>query len=180
MTIKAPSNVTSIKAAKRRRIRTKRQHLTRLALPYVVILGAAGIGGVASIRSMPVSANASKVSEEHVSGCVAVDGDTIRCGSERIRLLGIDAPEFAGHCRKGRDCAPGDPLASSQSLSEAMVGSIKIERFGTDQYGRTLATLTSDRGDLSCWQLERAQARYVARWDNGAKIAQTCPTAALN
>jgi endonuclease YncB( thermonuclease family) len=26
--------------------------------------------------------------------CVAVDGDTLRCGSERVRLLGIDAPEI--------------------------------------------------------------------------------------
>ena len=31
--------------------------------------------------------------------CTVVDGDPLRCGSERVRLLGIDAPELPGHCR---------------------------------------------------------------------------------
>lgn len=45
-------------------------------------------------------------------GCVSptvVDGDTLRCGSTRIRLSSIDAPELPGHCRPGRECTPGDP-----------------------------------------------------------------------
>lgn len=32
---------------------------------------------------------------------VAIDGDTLRCGRERIRLLGTDAPELPGHCQRG-------------------------------------------------------------------------------
>lgn len=35
---------------------------------------------------------------EPIYGCRAVDGDTLRCGQERVRLLGIDAPEMPGHC----------------------------------------------------------------------------------
>ena len=31
-----------------------------------------------------------------------IDGDTIKCGAIRVRLLGIDAPEFSGHCQPGR------------------------------------------------------------------------------
>ena len=31
--------------------------------------------------------------------CVAIDSDTLRCGQERVRLIGIDASELAGHCR---------------------------------------------------------------------------------
>ena len=44
--------------------------------------------------------------------CTVTDGDTIRCGDERIRLLAIDAPEMGGRCRKGRQCVAGSPLAS--------------------------------------------------------------------
>lgn len=106
--------------------------------------------------------------------CRVVDGDTIRCGSERIRLLGIDAPELPGHCRVGRVCAAGDGPASRDSLATAMVGPLSIERVGKDRYGRTLALVTGARGDLSCWQLRQRQAAYVARWDNGMALAERC------
>lgn len=54
MSYKEPSNVTSIKQAERRRAQAQRKGLFRRVLPYVVILIVAGIGGVASLRSMPV------------------------------------------------------------------------------------------------------------------------------
>lgn len=74
--------------------------------------------------------------------CIAVDGDTLRCGSERIRLNGIDAPELPGHCRKGRSCAPGDPLASQRALANRIAGQrLIIRRWGTDHYGRTIASV---------------------------------------
>lgn len=48
-----------------------------------------------------------------------VDGDTLRCGPERLRLLGIDAPEIE-RCPHWRVCAPGDGQASKRSLDVAM------------------------------------------------------------
>lgn len=114
-----------------------------------------------------------------ITGCSFTDGDTIRCGGERVRLLGIDAPELPGHCRAGRDCAPGDPYTSTSSLSNAMVGSLRIDRVGEDRYGRTLARVAGEHGDLSCWQLKRGQAIYKAKWDNGMRVARTCPKSIL-
>lgn len=49
-----------------------------------------------------------------------VDGDTLRCGSIRLRLLGIDAPELPGHCAAYRECAPGDGITSKRSLIDAL------------------------------------------------------------
>lgn len=110
--------------------------------------------------------------------CVAVDGDTLRCGSERVRLLGIDAPELPGHCQQGRRCAPGDPFASTRSLRAALAkGSISFRRFGTDHYGRALALVSAGGVDLSCWQLSRGQAIYKPWWDNGSQLARICPAA---
>lgn len=106
--------------------------------------------------------------------CRAVDGDTLRCGRERIRLLGIDAPEMPGHCQQGRRCVPGDPFASRASLARAMNGSLVIERVGADRYGRTLGLVRGPGGDLSCWQLRSRQARYRADWDNGRALARRC------
>jgi hypothetical protein len=114
-----------------------------------------------------------------LAACRVTDGDTIRCGDERIRLIGIDAPEMPGHCRKNRHCAPGDPYAATRTLEEAMAGGVRIDRFGQDHYGRTLAMVSGPHGDLSCWQLSQHSAIYKRRWDSGGRVAQTCPMAVL-
>lgn len=107
--------------------------------------------------------------------CRVVDGDTLRCGQERVRLLGIDAPEM-GPCQPaGRRCAPGSGPASTASLKAALVGPLRIRRVGQDRYGRTLALVSSAKGDLSCWQLSRRQAIYRGDWDDSGLLAQACP-----
>lgn len=108
----------------------------------------------------------------------ATDGDTLRCGPERIRLLGIDAPELPGHCRRGRRCAPGDPFRSRRLLGEAARGRAVIRRIGRDRYGRTLALVSVDGRDLSCRQLAAGAAIYKPRWDTGGLVGQACPGAA--
>ena len=102
--------------------------------------------------------------------CRAIDGDTLRCGRERIRLIGIDAPEMPGHCRVGRRCVPGDPFASKASLQSALVAPIAIERVGRDRYGRTLAFVTSGGVDLSCAQLQARKAIYRRDWDVNGRV----------
>ncbi|WP_066798581.1 thermonuclease family protein [Sphingomonas soli] len=112
------------------------------------------------------------------AACVAVDGDTLRCGDERVRLLGIDAPELPWHCQQGRHCAPGDPYASTRSLRAALSrGPVSLRRFGTDHYGPTLALVSAGGVDLSCWQLSHGQAIYKSWWDNGGQLARICPAA---
>ena len=121
------------------------------------------------LLAAPASAGAS---------CTVVDGDTLRCGGERVRLLGIDAPELPGHCQQGRRCAPGDPYASTRSLRAALrLGPVVIRRVGTDRYGRTLALVRAGRTDLSCWQLSHGQAIYKPYWDDGGQLAGICPAA---
>lgn len=114
--------------------------------------------------------------------CTVTDGDTIRCGEERIRLTGINAPEMRGHCRRGMDCPPGDPIASSQSLRAAMQGKrLTIRRFYTskgrlvtDRYGRTLAVVYADGANLACHQLRTGHARYRQDWDRKGWIRRDC------
>ena len=90
---------------------------------------------------------------------VIVDGDTLRCGGERVRLHGIDAPEMPGHCRPGRNCVEGDPFASTEHLRKlAGRGALACERVDTDSYGRTVARCEADGVDLSCGQIEAGHA----------------------
>lgn len=110
---------------------------------------------------------------------VATDGDSIRCGPERIRLLAVDAPEMPGSCRQGRACVPGDPFASRDTLRGLLrYGPVRIVRVGVDRFGRTLAIVYAGRVNLSCAMVGQGAAVYVARWDNGGRIAAACPSVA--
>jgi endonuclease YncB( thermonuclease family) len=103
-----------------------------------------------------------------------VDGDTLRCGEERLRLLGIDAPEL-GRCPRRRVCAPGDGKASKASLAEAVrLGPVRYRPVTVDRYGRQVAIVWAGEINLSCWQLRHEQAVYKPRWDNGHLVERAC------
>lgn len=142
------------------------------------------IGGMplSFLNASPAAQSPALVSTQSVAICgneggvtCVVDGDTIRVSGERIRLLGIDAPEMPGHCAMGRDCVPGDPFASTNNLARLMgSGPLDIERVGMDHYGRTLALVKAGNVDLSCGQLRNGFAIYKPRWDNGGRLATRC------
>lgn len=103
--------------------------------------------------------------------CIAVDGDTLRCGAERVRLIGIDAPELPGHCQPWRRCVAGDGQASKAALARLIAGrQVTLERLGQDHYGRTLALAHAAGVNLACAQLAAGQAVYVERWDSGGRL----------
>lgn len=111
--------------------------------------------------------------------CTVVDGDSLHCrapgrqGYEKIRLIGIDAPEMRGHCRPGRTCAQGDPEASKQALARLVEGRpVRLERQGTDIYGRTLAFAWVNGVSLSCAQVRGGHADYVPRWDRDGRVGR--------
>lgn len=107
--------------------------------------------------------------------CTVTDGDTLRCGDERVRLIGIDAPEMPGHCPQWRRCTPGDGAASKSALERLVRGrAIRLDRAGADHYGRTLAVAWAGGINLACAQLAAGQAIYVERWDTDGRLAMSC------
>lgn len=73
------------------------------------------------------------------TGCRVIDGDTLQCGRERIRVQGVDTPE------KGQ---PGYE-AATRRLRELTEGkSIHIERKAKDRWGRTVGKVTVDGEDV--------------------------------
>ena len=67
--------------------------------------------------------------------CRALDGDTVQCGAERVRLRDVYAAER------------GEPLAEAQrrALQRRLDrGRVRIVRHGTDPYGRTLGDVYVD------------------------------------
>lgn len=179
MSFNKPFRAVPIRMGTVYRAKRRREKARRIVVPVLILGAAAVVGGIVGVISPSALSFLQPGYNDTVSGCTVTDGDTIRCNGERIRLLGIDTPELPGHCREGRACVEGDPYAATQSLADALVGMIRINRAGEDRYGRTLATLSSDKGDLSCWQLQHGQAVYKAKWDDGKRVARTCPKAAM-
>ena len=82
------------------------------------------------------------------------DGDTLRCGAERVRIANIDAPELpdSPKCHDRRIayawCDYKVGYASRDALVEFLRrGPVNIERLGVDRYGRTLARVSVNGQD---------------------------------
>ena len=108
-----------------------------------------------------------------LTGCTVTDGDSLKCNGERIRLLGIDAPEL--NCPRNRICVAGDPHAAKAHLVALTKGRrLTITRIGKDRYNRTLAVVYANGRNVSCQMVRGGHAAYVARWDNGGRVAREC------
>jgi micrococcal nuclease len=62
--------------------------------------------------------------------CTAIDGNTLRCGGERVLVEGIKAPQQG---------EPGAEAARQRLERRIKAGEVVIQRKGQDRQGRTLA-----------------------------------------
>jgi micrococcal nuclease len=103
---------------------------------------------------------------------VAIDGDTLRCRDRgNVRLAATDAPEMPGHCRRGRKCAPGDPVASKWALAGMLTGPVRCRQVdaspswrgfqATDRYGRMVVRCSVNGRDLGEQMISKGKA---VRW----------------
>lgn len=71
------------------------------------------------------------------ASCRAIDGDSLVCGQERVRIVGLDTPEIRGRCRTEVRLA----RAARARMQQLVVRGITLERRGRDRYRRTLAVV---------------------------------------
>lgn len=97
-----------------------------------------------------------------------LDGDTFALGPERIRIMGMDAPELhPAHCARERDLGQ----KAKRRLVELLRTPPTLERHGRDHYGRTLAVVRVDGGDVAVTLIHEALARPY----DGHQRAPWCP-----
>jgi endonuclease YncB( thermonuclease family) len=95
-------------------------------------------GGMLAARAMPICGGGYR------TNCV-VDGDTVWIDHEKIRLETIDAPEVHGRCNYETDLA----AKATRRLQALLSGQrMTVVRSGNDIYGRTLARVSTDRGEV--------------------------------
>lgn len=69
--------------------------------------------------------------------CRVIDGDSLACGNERIRIVGLDTAELRGRCHAEVRLA----RAARARMQQLVARGIVIERRGRDRYRRTLAVV---------------------------------------
>lgn len=72
----------------------------------------------------------------------AVDGDTLALGRERVRIVGLDAPELHGRCERESALA----RAAQRRMAGLVAGGITLRPQGRDRFGRLLAVVHDRRG----------------------------------
>ena len=110
-----------------------------------------------------------------------IDADTVKIGQEKIRLLGIDAPETAQTCTCG-----GEKVECGKRATVALkdfVGTDKIYCRGDkrDRYGRTIGECFIRRNgaeiSLNQWLVSNGYAvaytQYSKKFANDEALAQT-------
>jgi endonuclease YncB( thermonuclease family) len=79
----------------------------------------------------------------------AIDGDSLRSGSDDVRIRGIDAPELSQTCRdgSGREWACGRE-ASARLRALVASGPVHCASGSRDRYGRALARCSAGAADI--------------------------------
>jgi endonuclease YncB( thermonuclease family) len=105
-----------------------------------------------------VASRLDRLSTREETGAATVnDGDTLTLGTTRVRLRGIDAPEYAQTCTRAGADYPCGKMAR-QALVELTRGrSVTCEGWRTDRYGRLL-------GDCRAGDVEVNRALVEAGW----------------
>jgi endonuclease YncB( thermonuclease family) len=115
-----------------------------------------------------------------LTGCTVTDGDTIRCGEERIRLLAIQAPDktSAAGCRR-RDpayvCDNRRAAGSAEHLRALTRGRVlRVEKVRVGAWGRWDSVVYADGINLNCAQIASGHATYWAQYDLRGRIRREC------
>jgi endonuclease YncB( thermonuclease family) len=141
-----------------RRVATRRID-PRPFVAFVLLLGLLGFYAYQHWTAAPAS--------PLIGRARVVDGDSIEISGARIRLQGIDAPEWKQTCvdSKGQTWSCGE--ASAQQLRSYIGGrELTCERRGVDRYNRTLAVCAApDGADINAWIVRHGWA--LASSDTG-------------
>jgi endonuclease YncB( thermonuclease family) len=120
-----------------------------------------------------VSQRLDRVATQKLSGAPVInDGDTITLSGERIRLKGIDAPEYSQTCEKD-----GASYACGRRAREALAtlagsGVVECAGWERDRYRRLLAVCKSGNVELNRRLVEEGWAVAYGDYGDAEAIAR--------
>lgn len=152
-----------------------RAKIAVLGVACVVPFGVAGAVGL-GVLDFPAQTTAPEGTATAVEVVHVIDGDTIIVDrdseEERVRVLGIDAPEVAREGEPGERCAD-----EATALTEELTAGAEVvvvadpSQEETDRYGRTLAYVEADGQDVSAELLSAGLAEVYESAPDIARYA---------
>ena len=150
----------------RRRPPVRRRNQFGKFLDYCLAAAILGLLALVSVRL-------DRVETLQVAGIARInDGDSITLGAERIRLLGIDAPEYGQSCRRsGATYACG--REAREALARLVAGhEISCSGWERDRYGRLLAICKAGGIELNRSQVEQGWAVAYGGYEEAEQMAR--------
>ena len=79
-----------------------------------------------------------------------VDGDSLEIGSTRIRLLGIDSPEYKQYCNDKNHKKYSCGIKAKKYLEDIIKsGNVECKEYSEDRYKRSLSVCYIDNEDIN-------------------------------
>lgn len=137
-----------MKSPNRYRVKRGRRSLLRPLLLIAFFALAAVVAALLEPAPAPI-----------VGAARASDGDTLRIGDERIRLLGLDAPELDQTCGSASgDDWPCGQVAKARLAALIKGAEVRCASEGRDRYGRMLAHCDADGDDVGALLVDEGLA----------------------
>ena len=102
----------------------------------------------------------------------ASDGDSLRLGEQRVRLLGLDAPELNQTCRRDGAIWPCGQAARDRMAQLLRSGDLDCRPEGRDKYDRLLARCSIGSQDLGGRMVAEGWALSSGDYDREQRAAQ--------
>lgn len=120
-----------------------------------------------------VSTRIDRVETKRLSGeAVVNDGDSITLKGERIRLRGIDAPEYRQTCERGGQTYPCGRQSRDALERLTKAGALECSGWERDRYGRLLAVCTAGGIELNRRQVEQGWAVAYGNYGDVEALAR--------
>lgn len=100
------------------------------------------------------------------------DGDSITLGTERIRMRGIDAPEYTQSCRKDGSDYPCGKLARQSLVWLIANRPVSCSGWQRDRYGRLLGDCKAGDTDLNRAQVQAGWAVAFGDFETEETVAR--------
>lgn len=119
-----------------------------------------------------VSPAASQTYDFRSGEALAIDGDTLRIGPQRIRLSAIDAPELSQTCRSGNGATTLCGRDARDALAKLIRNGVRCLVETHDRYGREVAACSDATGrDIGREMIREGWAVPYWRYD-GARYSK--------
>lgn len=102
----------------------------------------------------------------------AVDGDSLELGGRRVRLIGIDAPEYRQTCEKFGLTTQCGGRAHAELAKLVSGKTVECESFGYDRYDRTLAKCRTGVTDLGAAMVRAGWAIAYGDYRDEEQVAR--------